>query len=463
MPRLLVHDARLVYADGSTIAGGLICEDGRIAQVFEGAPPSGHGADEEIDADGRPLLPGLIDPHVQLYPLPDWAQYETEGGSAALGGVTTIIKMHRDLHGFTQETVDEEIAGAERRGYVDFAFHLALMSDAQVASVAEYAEAFRLSSFKLFMAYKGAEGEPIGVQGLDDGALLDAFRAIAAAGGVALVHCENQELAARALRNLGEQPGNDLAAFEASRPWLAEAEAIGRAIELAGVAGCPLYVVHVTSRQGLDVIARAKAAGHAVHAETEPHYLTETVDSPAGLLAKVMPPIRRAEDNERLWRGIEEGLVETIGSDHVMAVRERKQGSLWNAQLGFAGVGSILPVLLSAGVHGRGLDLSRIAAITSTNAARIFGLERKGALLPGRDADFVVVDLERERTVSAEILGSRSDFSIYEGRRLRGWPALTVRRGEVLARDGELVASPGGGRYIARTPRRAPIRPMEIA
>ena len=227
-------------------------------------------------------------------------------------------------------------------------------------------------------------------------------------------------------------------------------EAVRRVAFLAGRAGCPLYVVHVTSREGIDFVATARRAGQAIYAETEPHYLTETLDSPAGNLAKVIPPIRQAVDRDALWAALATGGVDAIGSDHVSARRERKQGSVWDAQLAFPGIATILPVLFSEGVNAGRIPLSRVVAVTSTNPARIFGLERKGALLPGRDADFVVIDLELERTVDAGMLGSVSDFSIYEGRTLRGWPVLTVSRGEVVVRDGEVVGSEGHGRFLRR-------------
>jgi dihydropyrimidinase len=447
---MLLKNARLTYADGTIVAGGLVADGGVITSVFAGDPPPVPASTPVVDAEGRHVLPGLIDPHVQLYPAAEYGHYATETRSAALGGVTTIIKMHRDLDGYDADAFEAEIRGAESRAHVDFCFHLALMSEAQIARVAEFARGFGVTSFKLFTAYKGEEGRSIGVMGVDDGLLLEAFTEIAAVGGVALVHCENEEITARARARAEAGGGDDLRTFDASRPALAEAEAVARAGMLAAAARCPLYVVHVTSRAALAAALRHRREGHVLHVETEPHYLTETVDTPAGLLAKVMPPIRSADDNEALWDAVFAGEVDSIGSDHVAAQRARKGPPVWQAQLGFAGVATILPVLLSAGVAGRGLPLSRVVSMTSTAPARIFGLERKGELVPGKDADFVVVDLDVERVVDAAALGSSSDFSIYEGRRLRGWPVLTVSRGEVVMRDGALVGPQGHGRFLRR-------------
>lgn len=450
---LVLRNGRLVYANGTVVEGGLVSTGGRIVEVFAGAGPATPEGHDEVDAAGRHVLPGLIDPHVQLYPVPDWSHYATETVSAALGGVTTIIKMHRDLKGYATDVFWDEVAHAESRAHVDFSFHLAIMGEEQIRRVPDFARDLELTSFKLFMAYKGEEGDKIGIQGVDDGLLLEAFREIASVGGVALVHCESQELADRAKRQVLAEGRDGLQAFHDSRPWFVEAEAIRRATLLADVAGCALYVVHVTSKQGVAEVAAARAAGQLVFGETEPHYLTETCDSPAGVLAKVMPPIRGAADNEALWLAAAGGTIDTIGSDHVVGWRERKTLPIWDAQLGFAGVGSILPVMLSEGVAQGRLSLARLAAITSTTAARIFGLSGKGELLPGKDADFVIVDLDRERVVEAGILGSKSDFSIYEGRTLRGWPVLTASRGVVVARDGEFVGKEGHGRYLRREPR----------
>ena len=448
---LLLRNARLVDSDGGVTDGGLIARDGVIATVFAGEPPRLDRDCEEVDAGGRYVLPGLIDPHVQLYPLPDWAHYVSETASAALGGVTTIVKMHRDLEGYEPAVFATEVAAAEARAHVDFSFHLALMTDSQIAAVPELARSLELTSFKVFMAYKGAEGTPIGIQGLDDGQLLDALRAVAGVGGVVLVHAENQEIAARA-RSRVDDAATGLRAWAESRPPIVEAEAVRRVAFLANEAGCPLYVVHVTSEAGLRELAEVRAPGQRLWIETEPHYLTETVDSEAGVLAKVIPPIRFASDRAALWQALEAGRIDSIGSDHVMALRERKGGSLWTSQLGFAGIATILPALLSYGVAPGRLTLADVVRITSTNPAQIFGFSGKGRLLPGRDADFVVIDLDLEREVQAEMLGSASDFSIYEGRTLRGWPVLTACRGRVVMRDGKIVGEQGHGRYLRRLP-----------
>ena len=452
MSELLLRNARLVYADGSIVDGGLRARHGLIVEVFSGDGPANGPGTDALDAEGKYVLPGAIDPHVQLYAAPEFAHYATETGSAAVGGVTTILKMHRELDGYETGAFWDEVEAAERRARIDFGFHLMLMSDEQIAAIPAYAHDFQLTSFKALMAYKGEEGYRLGIQGIDDAQLFEAFRATAAVGGVMLVHCENQELANRALARVRATERDGLAAFADTRPPEVEAEAIKRATYLAGEAECPLYVVHVTSRDGVESLIEARRAGADVRIETEAHYLTETCESPAGNLLKVLPPVRAPEHGEALWRALETGELDAVGSDHVATTRDEKQGTIWEARLGFPGIATILPALLSHGVHGRGVSLARVAEVTATRPAEIFGLDRKGQLVPGRDADFVVIDLELEKTVSAEMLASASDFSPYEGQTLKGWPVVTVSRGVVVMRDGEVVGPEGHGRYLRRPP-----------
>jgi dihydropyrimidinase len=186
--------------------------------------------------------------------------------------------------------------------------------------------------------------------------------------------------------------------------------------------------------------------------ETCAHYLTRTVDAPTGLLAKVIPPIRYEADSAGLWTGLKEGLITTIGSDHAATRLAQKGGETLEDTLNaFPGVGSTLPLLLSEGYHRRGLTLEEIAGITSQNVAKTFGLyPRKGAMKIGADADFVLVNLDRTEKVRSTSFGGSADYSVYEGMMLQGWPVMTISRGEIIARDGAVVAKPGRGQYLRR-------------
>ncbi len=220
----------------------------------------------------------------------------------------------------------------------------------------------------------------------------------------------------------------------------------------------PLYVVHMSAALCLDEVrsARARWPELRVYVETCPHFLTHTSESKLEppTLGKINPPLRHPADVEALWTGLADGTVDTVGSDHAARRKEKKTGTIWSSAAGFPGTGAILPVLLSEGHHRRGLPLERIVELTSLNPARIFGLHpRKGHLGVGADADLVVVDLARERVCDGTTFQSHADYSLYDGWTLRGWPVLTMLRGEVIAEEGRVVGRPGAGRYLARTAR----------
>jgi dihydropyrimidinase len=185
--------------------------------------------------------------------------------------------------------------------------------------------------------------------------------------------------------------------------------------------------------------------------ETCPHYLTHTLDDDLGTIGKANPPLRTREDVDALWEGLADGTIEVVGSDHVPRKRATKEKGIWQASQGFPGTATILPVLLSEGYHKGRLDLQRIARVVAANPARIFGLaKRKGDIFVGADGDLTVVDLERVREVRAAELGSFSDYSLYEGWKLKGWPTHTIVRGTVVMEEGRIVGPAGHGRYLRR-------------
>jgi dihydropyrimidinase len=286
----------------------------------------------------------------------------------------------------------------------------------------------------------------------DDGLLLEGFQALARhPHAVACVHCENTEVIGRHARRVRAAGRADLAAWNASRPAFAEAEHVRRAGYFAELAGCRLYYVHIGARAGLSEAVLHRSRYPRLAVETCAHYLTHSEDSPVQALGKVNPPLRAAPDVEAMWAAIAAGAIDTVGTDHCATTRMQKAGDIWTAMPGFPGMATLLPVLLSEGVHKRGLGLAAVARLTSYNAARTFNLyPRKGRIQAGADADIAVVDLDRERRVDARDLGSASDFSLYDGWMLKGWPVLTLLRGRVIARDLELCAAPGTGKFLPR-------------
>jgi len=425
--------------------------DGLIATL--GAPGGLGPAGKVIDAAGKVVLPGVIDPHVHCrihsHHVDD---FPTVLEAAAAGGVTTAV-----VHLLPSATVAatpldllEEFRDLGRReAPIDFSFHAWLPERAGTLEQIPELLAAGIPSFKLFCAYKS-----IGRMA-SDGFLIRAMDAIGRLGGMLLVHAEDGELidariaAQRERGRIG--PSDYLWTHPDEAEWIAVAKTLGYARATA----CPLYVVHVSTPRGVDLIEDAKRDGQRVWAETCVQYLelTDEVMTRWGPLAKISPPLRDRTANEGLWRHLAAGRIDAVGSDHSPHSRETKAPGLrdiFDAWYGAPGVQTLLPVMWDA-VRRRGLPLPLLARVLSEAPARIFGLERKGAIAPGLDADLVIMDPDREVELRGGEQIGQSGYTLYEGRRVRGWPVTTLRRGEMLV-DGGVLRHAGGGRFLARRP-----------
>lgn len=411
-----------------------------------------------IDAAGQYVFPGVIDPHTHIglgHPE-DW---KTETQAAVRGGVTTVINYVMGSSPYKSQ-LPEEHAAAARLACVDYALHVVPCTQEHLDEIEECIEEHGITSFKFFTSFRGTEGAYLGIEGTDDGYLYEYMRRVGLYdGAVANIHPENIEVIWRVKPEVERSELLGLEAWNAARPDCAEAEAIYRAAFYAALHRTPLYIVHLSCAAGLEQIeiARQNLEGLSLYTETCPHYLTHTQDSPVGSLGKVNPPLRTEADVEALWEGLKSGAIDTVGSDHVARLKTFKDKGIWEASAGIPGVGTILTVLLSEGVHRRHLPLERVAAVTSSNSARIFGLyPKKGNIQIGADADLCVVDLDEERVVQADTWGGNAGFNLYEGRTMRGWPKLTLSRGEIVFDGESVVAAPGRGEYLPRKSHRKP-------
>lgn len=422
--------------------------DGRIESVTPRADEP-LAARETIDASGLYVLPGVIDPHAHIgFGGPD--DWRTETESAATGGVTTVLNYVMGPSSYLDQVAAERET-ADRESVIDYGLHIVPCNEQHLDELEECVGELGIKSCKFFMNFRGDEGAYLGVEGTDDGYLFDYFRRIARHPGVvANIHPENIEIVWKLRPEVRESGLDGLKAWDASRPDYVEAEPIYRAAFYADVVGAPLYIVHLSADRGLREIHRARDAfSTQVWVETCPHYLTHTVESSVGSLGKVNPPLRTSEDREALWAGLRDGTIDTVGSDHVGRPRSAKEADIWKASAGMPGMASILSVLLSEGVHKRGLTLEQVVRLTSTNAARIFGLyPKKGTISRGSDADLVLVDLDEERTVDADTWKGGSGYTLYEGWTLKGWPVMTMSRGEIIAGRGASGSHYGHGQYV---------------
>ena len=451
---MVIKNGFLVMAGEGIVQASLAISEGKVTGIFD--PAYALPSREEIDATGLYVFPGVVQPHAHLGRGPEMPDFATETRSAVIGGVTTTMVFHRSASNYGTD-LQSTIGKANRLSHQDFAYHLQIMSEEQVANIPRYLKEFGISSFKFNMGYKGEEAQAKDIFELNDGLLYEAMEAIGRIKGlVACVHAENSELIAYNTAKLRREGRNDLVAWAESRPVHAEAESIGRALYFSRLTCCPLYIAHMTTAEGLCLIREHRKLGGApVYVETCPQYLTHHMHSSVGLKGRFIPPLRTEKDNEALWQGLASGDIDTIGIDQGTRKVEPETVNIWERLTTPREAVTSLPMLITEGYHKRGLKLERIAALTSANAASIFNLcPRKGSLRIGSDADLAIVDINREKKVTSELIQSASEFSIYEGWTLKGWPVTTICRGRVAMRDGQPVSEPGWGQYLTRPPLR---------
>jgi len=433
----------------------ILVTDGVIAAL---AAPGAGDAREDVDVTGLTVLPGAIDAHIHLGHgmdiarprVPEDARSET--GAAALGGVTTVLAYVMSPDPYTP--VFDELCEVTRAGArVDFGFHFVIATEDQLAELPDLIRRGAPSA-KLFMNIRGEEGARLGLPGTDDGFLFRLLEVLADNNGLLCPHPENIEVAwvLRDRVTAADPDGTGgLATWNATRPPFVEADALSRATYFARITGTPVHAVHTSSGEALDAALRQRASGSEVCIETCIHYLTHDMTSAIGAVGKVNPPLRSPADREALWAAIGRGDIDTIATDHIHRPITCKEGGIWKAQPGFPGLDAFLPALLTHGHRHRGLPLDTLVPLISSNPARRMGLNAKGTLRPGADADFAVVDMSADWIVGKENLGTDAGYSIYEGERMSVRVVHTLSRGRFVLRDGTLQDDAvGAGRFVAR-------------
>jgi dihydropyrimidinase len=430
----------------------LLIKDGKIAgRLAPGTPVD--ASFKVLNAVGLHAFPGLIDTHVHFGFGEKITEYETETSYAAQGGFTSILGyfLNNEAYG---DVFEREQGYAHPRAHVDYGFHFSVANEQHVRDMASYVKNYGVTSFKYFMNFKGEEGRYLGLDGTDDGYLFNLLRTSGQIEGVTVVcHTENIEIVNRLRKALQEEGNNapTLADWAAVKPPFTEAESCIRAMYFAEQFGARIYIPHLSTRMALNEVRRWRKRYPNVHVETCPHYLTHDDSSELGALGRANPPFRSKDDVAAMWEGLEDGTIDVVASDHVPRKRATKERPFWLASQGFPGTATILPVLLSEGYHKGRMSLGRIAQVLTEAPARIFNMApTKGSLEIGADADVTLVDLNRSRVVVAAELGSYSDYSLYDGWNLKGWPVRTIVRGETVMLDGKIVGQPGYGRYLPR-------------
>ncbi len=451
---MIIRNGQVVRPDG-IVRSDIAITAGRIVALGASIEET---AQEQIDATGKFVLPGLIDTHVHLGTTDQTfsESVRTESAAAAAGGITSAL-VYKEIpvvdpgNNSVESLLKAEMDAIEENSLIDVAFHGLILNENALDRIDELADGFGITSFKFIMAYKGEEAMAH-FYGMDDGSLFRSMQKVGNTKGcICVVHAENSEINQRYRKE--NRHRQDLPAWSDSRPPISEQESIRRAIFLAGQAGAPICVAHVSTAGGARDVAQAKREGWRVFQETCPHYLilTNALRFVPPSLGKVNPPLRDETDVSSLWEVIQEGGMDVVGSDHCPFTRKFKTEDLWSSRPGLPGLGLLLPVLLSEGVNKNRIRLEDISRITALQPAKLFGLfPRKGMVEVGSDADLVLVDLEKEVEVSSAMLPGVSDYTPYEGFVMRGWPVMTMARGRVVYRNGEVSHDPGGGFYLKR-------------
>ena len=453
---LIIRGGEVVNAS-EQFRADLRIEGGSITAIGTRLEPA--PGDETIDAAGKLLLPGFIDPHVHME-LPFMGtvsadDFESGTASGVAGGTTCIIDFCIPAPGESLLAALETWRGRAAKAVTDYSFHMAITSwgENTAAEMREVVEGQGITSFKVFMAYKGAIM-------VDDGALYSVMKEAAKLGAVVTVHAENGDAVYHLQRELLARGCTGPEFHPVSRPSAVEGEATERALMMARLHGATPYIVHMTCKEAMHALERAKLAGQPCYGETCPQYLLldDTVfDKPdfGGSAFVMSPPIRPAGmgHQEALWSGITNGLLDSVGTDHCPFTHEQKRaglGDFTKIPNGAAGIEDRLVLMHTHGVQSGRISLQRMVELGSANPARIFGLANKGSIAVGMDADVVVFDANAKGTLSAKTHHSHADRSIFEGHAVTGRVATTIVAGRVAFDGHQLLTTRGAGRFLAR-------------
>lgn len=443
-----------VVTDTETYRANIYIKEGKIAQITSDVLPG--QAAEVTDAAGRYVLPGFIETHVHSRDgrngLKQKEDFGTATSAAAAAGITTVFEMPNCSPPiWNRENLEDLVSIIEPKAHTDFCVWGLALGDLNLEQIRELNEA-GVVAFKFFWGYAinaqtysliyNYRPEMTGVYPPpDEGQIYKMFRAIAQTGKRVGIHAENFNIIKALTQEVLASGAQDYEALLRTRPVSCETSIIDTAIDMAKEIGVPLHILHVGVGEGVEHIRRAKADGVDLTAETCSHYLALTnEDAPrCGAVIKTYPLIRTKKDQAQVWAGLQDGAIDWVCSDHAPHTWEEKQRSLWDAPAGISGVEATSPVVLTAVNEGK-LTLNQAVAVTSTHAAKTFGLwPRKGAIQPGSDADFAIVDLDKEYVFHQEDMKSRAKWTPYDGMHFRGKVEKTILRGITTMQDGEIT------------------------
>jgi len=446
---LLIRNGMIV-TPGELFKGDIRIKNEKIAEIginLDSLSPE----ENEIDAEGLHILPGGIDPHVHL--TPPWVDDFMSGSQAALaGGITTLGSMcYSQPETSPLAAVKSETDRITQQAIADIILHPVLSAIPTESTFREFPHMVSEghTSIKIFMVTENFD------RGVSQ--YLTAIREAGENGILSMIHCEDAAIINDAVKKLMAEGFGSLKYYWESRPVVSEVVATQRAVALCEATGSPVYIVHLSSERALKVCEEAQKRGLPVYVETRPLYLhltRERYNDPDGAIYIGMPPLQEKHDVKALWKGLADGTIHTVATDHAPWTREQKLDpslSVSNVRAGVNNLQVMLPMLYSEGVLNKKISLKRLIEVTSSNPAKLFGLyPRKGTISTGSDADLVLWNFNEKRIIKDEDMLSRAGFSVYSGTEVTGWPAVTIRRGEIVYKDRQILGKKGSGELIRR-------------
>lgn len=451
---VLIKNGRIVTAAEDYIAD-LYIENDKISAIGANLP---HKADREIDASGKLVFPGGVDPHVHLE-MPFMGthssdDYETGTSAAMFGGTTTVIDFILQTQGDTlHNALKTWQKKSKGKAIGDYSYHMAItdFNDDVAKEVVEFIEEEGITSFKTFMAYKGALM-------IDDGQMVALMKLLKKHGGLITVHATNGDVIdGLVAKHLSEGKTAPLYHY-LSQPEMTEAEASGRFIDMLHYTGCPGYIVHLTCEGAMNAVRRAGLRNQKVFVETCPQYLLVDAsvyeDDFEGAKWVMSPPIREKKDQAAIWAGLQQNLVNVVGTDHCPFTWEQKllgKDDFSKIPNGHPAIEHRMELMFSEGVKKGRISLNKFVEVTCTNPAKIFGMyPKKGTIAIGADADVVIFDPEKHHTISKDSHHMNADYSSYEGWEVTGKTETVLLRGQVAIDGGKCHLKPGSGQFVKR-------------
>jgi dihydropyrimidinase len=446
---LKVINGTLFIPGVGLVKAGVGIKEGKIEMIAsDGNLPE---AAETVDAEGKYVTPGWIDPHVHLGIFSTFeGECETETRYALSGGVTTLGAFMGGADSYLP-ILPDSIKVAEEKISTDLMFHLSIFTPQQMDEMETYYEKFGVTSFKFYMA--GVKGV---FPNVPDDFIKKGFEKIAKLGypAIGCVHCEDQEMVDKGYEYVEKNcPQGSLKDWSQAHPNEAEAVAARRFIALARETGARAYMVHMSTKEAAQVLRELFKEGREnIYIETTSAYCAVNNEDPAGMLAKMIPAIREQASVDAMWEAVKNDIVSCFGTDNVSSSSEGKKAeNLMEVMGGFPVVGTHVPALLTEGYHKRGVSWMKIIEKATRGPAEAYGIyPQKGTIAVGSDADLVVLDLDKEKKVDPKGHYSFSDFSLFQGRTLKGWPVKVMKGGKLAVDDGKILIEPGSGNYLRR-------------